>query len=318
MGATIAGFMSQSRAERGSVFFHEHWQSMVDKVDDPYIRAVLMRIADNQWEGILYDESLPLLDRVAVAVCNQSDRELTKFLSNRLKRCITLGSLPGLALTGFTSAGVALLQRFVDRTGDVQTAALLSAFFPRAHLSAGEVLALDRWQDAYRTYLDSWLAWVPRCSFDVATIAERRRLHDDAKDAVQAVVVCRVCQRQLTRQTQEMLDRKNALKGKMDPPPITVRVSDTNTTRADTRQTSACTAKTRYPAAASVCCTCALQRTSRPTRWRTRTSRARRADMAGTRATSSGGSRAGWTASRRTTCAPSPGARASARRCRLG
>lgn len=225
MGATIAGFMSQSRAERGSVFFQEHWQSMIDKVDDPYVRAVLMRIAGENWEGILYDESLPLLDRVAVAVCNLADKDLTQFIRNRLRRCTTLGSLPGLALTGFTSAGVALLQRFVDRTGDVQTAALLSAFFPRARLSAGEVLALDRWQDAYRTYLDAWLAWVPRCAFDVATIAERRRLRDDAKDAVQAVVVCRVCQRQLTRQTQEMLERKNALKGKMDPPPITVRVS---------------------------------------------------------------------------------------------
>ncbi|BEI89570.1 uncharacterized protein CcaverHIS019_0209320 [Cutaneotrichosporon cavernicola] len=225
MGATIAGFMSQSRAERGSVFFQEHWRGMIDKVDDPYIRAVLARIAGENWDGILYDESLPLLDRVAVAVCNLEDRDLTQFLRNRLRRCTTLGSLPGLVLTGFTSAGVALLQRFVDRTGDVQTAALLASFFPRLHLSAGEVLALDRWQDAYRNYLDSWLAWITRCSFDVAAISERRTLHDDPINAIQTVVVCRVCQRQLTRQTQEMLERKNALKGKMDPPPITVRTN---------------------------------------------------------------------------------------------
>lgn len=225
MGATIAGFMSQSRAERGSLFWQEHWRGMVDKVDDPYIRAVLARIAGENWDGILYDESLPLLDRVAVAVCNLPDKELTAFLRNRLKRCISLGSLPGLALTGFTSAGITLLQRFIDRTGDVQTAALLSAFFPRAHLNASEVAALERWQDAYRNYLDAWLMWIPRTAFDVAIIAERRRLKDDAKDAVQTVVVCRVCSRQLTKQTQEMLERKMALKGKMEPPPITVRVS---------------------------------------------------------------------------------------------
>ncbi|GMK59926.1 hypothetical protein CspeluHIS016_0901430 [Cutaneotrichosporon spelunceum] len=225
MGATIAGFMSQSRAERGSVFFQEHWRGMIDKVDDPYIRAILARIAGENWDAILYDESLPLLDRVAVAVCNLEDRDLTQFLRNRLRRCTTLGSLPGLVLTGFTSACVALLQRFVDRTGDVQTAAILAAFFPRGQLSKGEVLALERWQDAYRNYLDSWLSWTKRCAFDVAAIDERRRLHDDVGDIVQTVVVCRVCQRQLTKQTQEMLERKNALKGKMDPPPITVRTN---------------------------------------------------------------------------------------------
>lgn len=76
MGATIAGFMTQSRAERGSLFWQEHWRGMVDKVDDPYIRAVLARIAGENWDGILYDESLPLLDRVAVAVCNLSDKDV--------------------------------------------------------------------------------------------------------------------------------------------------------------------------------------------------------------------------------------------------
>lgn len=238
MGATIAGFMSQSRAERGSLFWQEHWRSMVDKVDDPYIRAVLARIAGENWDDILYDESLPLLDRVAVAVCNLADKDLTGFLRNRLKRCIQLGSLPGLALTGFTSSGVTLLQRFVDRTGDVQTAALLSAFFPRANLSSWEVLTLERWADAYRNYMDGWMLWIERCAFDVACIAERRRVKDDVKDAVQTVVVCRVCSRQLTKQTQEMLERKHALKGKMDPPPITVRVSPQFHLRTSARATT--------------------------------------------------------------------------------
>lgn len=222
MGATIAGFMTQSRAERGSLFWQEHWRGMVDKVDDPYVRAVLARIAGENWDSILYDESLPLLDRVAVAVCNLSDRDLTNFLRNRLSRCVTLGSLQGLALTGFSPSGITLLQRFVDRTGDVQTAAVLSAFFPRAHLGKGELAAVEQWQDAYRNLLDSWLAWVPRTAFDVGVLEERRRLGDNPKDVIQTVVVCPVCNRQITKQSEEMLARKNALKGKMAPP--TVRV----------------------------------------------------------------------------------------------
>lgn len=83
MGATIAGFMTQSRAERGSLFWQEHWRSMVDKVDDPYVRAVLARIAGENWDGILYDEGLPLLDRVAVAVCNLGDKDVSNECENK-------------------------------------------------------------------------------------------------------------------------------------------------------------------------------------------------------------------------------------------
>ncbi|WOO76939.1 SEH-associated protein 4 [Vanrija pseudolonga] len=222
MGATIAGFMTQSRAERGSLFWQEHWRSMVDKVDDPYVRAVLTRIAGEEWDGIIYDESLPLLDRIAVAVCNLSDKDLTFFLRNRLNRCIQLGSLQGLALTGFTPAGLDLLQAFVDRTGDVQTAALLSAFFPRSRLSTSQIAMLERWQEAYRDLLDSWMAWVPRCNFDVGVIARRREIGDLAADAVQTVVVCPACNNQLTKQTEEHLLRKNALRGAIKPPSVRV------------------------------------------------------------------------------------------------
>ncbi|TXT16066.1 hypothetical protein VHUM_00569 [Vanrija humicola] len=220
MGATIAGFMTQSRAERGSLFWQEHWRGMVDKVDDPYVRAVLTRIAGDEWDGILYDESLPLLDRIAIAVCNLNDKDLTIFFRNRLNRCIQLGSLQGLALTGFTPAGLDVLQAFVDRNGDVQTAALLSAFFPRSRLAPSQIAMLERWQEAYRDLLDSWMAWVPRCSFDVGVIARRREVGDLAEDAVQTVVVCPACNNQLTKQTEEHLLRKNALRGAIKPPSV--------------------------------------------------------------------------------------------------
>lgn len=48
------------------------------KVDDPYIRAVLVRIGGDDWEGILAEEAIPLLDRVVIAVCNLSDKEVSR------------------------------------------------------------------------------------------------------------------------------------------------------------------------------------------------------------------------------------------------
>ena len=237
MAATIAGFMTQAKAERGSLFWQEHWRSLVDKVDDPYVRAVLSKIAGENWDNILYDESLPLLDRVAIAVCNLSDKEvstpavlhpsvkltsqLTQFLRNRLNRCVQLGSLPGLALTGFTPSGLALLQRFVDRTSDIQTAALLSVFFNRSRLSDSDARRVLKWQDAYRSLLDSWLAWVARCSFDVAVKDERRVLGEESPTDAQTIVTCPVCHNQIAREFNELLSIKKAhLRGTVKPPSV--------------------------------------------------------------------------------------------------
>ncbi|KAL7418703.1 hypothetical protein Q5752_006386 [Cryptotrichosporon argae] len=217
MGATVAGFMTQARAQRGSEFWAEHWSKMVDKVEDPYIRAMLRRIAGEDWDAVLYDESLPLLDRIAIATCNLSDRELTAFLRNRVSRVTQLGSLPGLALTGFTSAGLAVVQRWLDRTADLQTAAVLSAYFPRPALSPAEHETVERWRDAYRELMDGWKEWVGRCAFDAAWNGVRRALGED-KVGTGTVVVCPVCNNLLTRQAEEHLIRKNAIRGSLPQP----------------------------------------------------------------------------------------------------
>lgn len=107
----------------------------------------------------------------------------------------------------------------------MQTAALLGAYFPRANLVRSEVATLERWVDAYRSLLDAWVAWVPRCSLDVAMLEQRRALGGQVAlpDAVQTVVLCPVCNVQLTQQAVELLNRKNALRGSIRSP--TVRVS---------------------------------------------------------------------------------------------
>lgn len=132
-----------------------------------------------------------------------------------------LGSLPGLALTGFTPSGLALLQRFVDRTSDIQTAALLSVFFNRSRLSESDARRVQRWQDAYRSLLDSWLAWVARCSFDVALKDERRVLGEETQTDAQTVVTCPVCHNQIAREFNELLSIKKAhLRGTGKPPSV--------------------------------------------------------------------------------------------------
>lgn len=145
-------------------------------------------------------------------------------------------------MTGFTPSGIVLIQRYIDRTGDIQTATLLASYFPRAHLSSRELATVERWTDAYRSLLDSWLAWIPRCSLDVALLEQRRRIGETVADTIQTVVVCPVCNSQLTKQTEEMLTRKNALRGAIRAPTVRVRFV-INIQPANFRQRPACTAR---------------------------------------------------------------------------
>ena len=49
---------------------------MLKHVEDPYVRIILSRIGGDGWETVLREEAVPILDRVAIAVCNLDDAEV--------------------------------------------------------------------------------------------------------------------------------------------------------------------------------------------------------------------------------------------------
>ena len=49
----------------------------MNRVDDPYMRAVLSRVGGDDWDSVLQEEAIPLLDRVAIAVSNLKDDEVS-------------------------------------------------------------------------------------------------------------------------------------------------------------------------------------------------------------------------------------------------
>lgn len=68
-------------------------------------------------------------------------------------------------LTGLTPAGFGILQSYVDRTGDVQTAAILAAHAVPAKFTD---LRATRWLEAYRDLLDSLKLHHHRVALDIA------------------------------------------------------------------------------------------------------------------------------------------------------
>lgn len=182
-GTTLAGFLSQTRSTRASdsAFFDEHWRSLINRVDDPYIRAVLARVGGDGWESVLEEEAIPIIDRIAIAVCNLSDDEFTSFLKNRLSRFKRnpSPSLASLAITGFSTSAIGIMQRWLERTGDVQTIALLSAYFPISRLTHGERESVKRWTESYRDLLDGWGMWGERVEFDTGRMEVGRGLGEN-------------------------------------------------------------------------------------------------------------------------------------------
>lgn len=81
--------------------------------------------------------------------------------------------LTGLCATDLSPAsGLDLIQAYVNKTHDLQTAALAVSYFPM-----GQEFRSRRWIESYRSLLDSWRAFGARARFDV----ERgRRLRDFA------------------------------------------------------------------------------------------------------------------------------------------
>ena len=196
LAATIAGFLSQSRLTRASELFDTLWRGMVNRIDDPYVRIMLSRIGGEGWESVLRDEAVPFLDRVAIATCNLDDGEVSKlmaqdlttqfsgFLKERSERFLgnLSPSLHGLALTGLTASGLKLIQRWLERTGDIQTAALLSTFLPSSRLSTSENLVVKRWREGYRDLLDRWGMWNERAKYDVVWLEMGRALGEQRGD----------------------------------------------------------------------------------------------------------------------------------------
>lgn len=94
----------------------------------PYLRAIctfLFNIGKlNGLDNTLYEESLSLHDRVAFACCFLPRKDLREYLDVCVEKCLNTGNLEGILITGLERRGIDLLQSYVDKTSDVQAAAV--------------------------------------------------------------------------------------------------------------------------------------------------------------------------------------------------
>lgn len=146
--------------------------SLATDLHDPYLRAMFALVASSgNWHVVLDEKELPLRDRVGVAIRFLPDEQLLAYVRRTRAVMVQSGSVEGLLLTGICTPdglardGVQLLQTYVDRTADVQTASLATAMVIPGRFADRVV---REWVDAYRSLLDRWEMFHERARFDIA------------------------------------------------------------------------------------------------------------------------------------------------------
>lgn len=141
---------------------------------------MITHLTVNDWTDVLDEDLLPIRERLAVAFQFLDDKSLPSFLRTVVDQSIQRGDLTGLIITGLTAQGMEILQRYVDVTGDVQTAAIIASLrVPSLITHNGKTLTksvVDRWVEAYQDLLDAWKLFHHRCQFDI----ERGKVIQDA------------------------------------------------------------------------------------------------------------------------------------------
>lgn len=141
----------------------EHCERLIIRMQDPYLRAMLTYLTAGDWSEVLQEEALPLRERLAIAFQFLDDKDLSSYLHRVTDRFSHDGDIEGLIVTGITASGMDVLQAYVDSTGDVQTAAIVSSLSP----TLTHDIRHQRWLDAYRDLLDGWKLFHYRCQLDI-------------------------------------------------------------------------------------------------------------------------------------------------------
>ncbi|EEQ39763.1 hypothetical protein FOB63_002347 [Clavispora lusitaniae] len=164
ISTAVAGYLAYKDSRVNSPW-NDQCRKLASDLDHPYLRAIFAFIADNDWWDVLDEHALPLRERLGIAIRFLSDKDLHVYLHRVADTVVARGELEGLILTGLTPRGVDLLQSYVDRTSDVQTAALMAAHAVPRYFRDSRV---DHWTDCYRSLLNSWGMFRTRARFDVA------------------------------------------------------------------------------------------------------------------------------------------------------
>jgi hypothetical protein len=127
------------------------------------VGAVLRVLGGQDWQEAV--RGLALSRRLCLALLMLNDLALVQWVAATTAEEIAQGSLEALLLTGLQKAALPALQAYLDRTGDVQTCALVVAGLVPSRFRDPTA---ERWVEVYRGLLDRWGLSRLRAGLDLA------------------------------------------------------------------------------------------------------------------------------------------------------
>lgn len=162
LAVALAGF--NKGLEKTDEAWNETIQDMKENLDDPYARSILALVSYGDWHDVLAETTLPLRDRVGIALLYLSDEELTQYINDNAAESIEEGDVEGVVLTGLTEQAVPLFEKYIEKFSDTQTALLAMSFTCPRYFADSRI---DKWRETYRSYLNGLRLFIPRVQYDV-------------------------------------------------------------------------------------------------------------------------------------------------------
>lgn len=135
---------------------------MADMTDEPYLKGLLAYFISGDWASVVDMTQLSLTDRVGVALKYLSDEKLSHFLRLTTQETIAYGNIEGLLLTGLTDRAIDLLEHYIAKFGDLQSAVLLLS---RACPLYIEDPRWPFWKDMYLNQMQVWRTFLERTHY---------------------------------------------------------------------------------------------------------------------------------------------------------
>lgn len=179
----LAGFCDDKNST-----WRQFCSSLKGKMSDPYLRAIFAFLTSDNYtyDNVLNENGMAVDDRIAFACMFLPDKQLHAYLKKLAEKLTEEGNLDGLLLTGTTSDGIKILQKYLDATGDIQSTALIAA---QAFADDVNPDIVRVWIENYRNLLDTWQLWNERANFDIMLSSFR----PNERQPQQVYVSCNFC-----------------------------------------------------------------------------------------------------------------------------
>ncbi|EMR10478.1 hypothetical protein PNEG_01191 [Pneumocystis murina B123] len=195
MSTAIAGFSAKNNTN--NTMWKEMCRKMSTELDDPYLRAIFAYVSNGDWRDVLDEQGLPLKERIGVGLRFLDDDDFSFYLNDIVKNVINTGDLEGIILTGISVNTVNLIETYLNRTSDIQTAALVSSFCVPKFIDQ----RILTWIEDYRQLLNRYSLFYSRAKFDVLRKKYSRNSEEFLileKPPQQVYLRCNFCNKSIT------------------------------------------------------------------------------------------------------------------------